>query len=61
MKPPSRAYDRWSKDEDRDLIDRLIALQSVDTIANALERSPNAIRCRVTKLLDNRIITIIRS
>ncbi len=58
---PARAYFQWSEDENQDLIDRLIALQSIDQIADALERSPTAISRRVTKLLDDRKITIIRS
>ena len=55
-----RAYVRWSSKEEDELIVRLILKQSFDTIANALERSPNAIRCRVTKLYEEGTISIIR-
>ena len=54
-----RAYVKWTSKEEHELIGRLISKQSIDTIANALERSPNAIRCRVTKLHDERKISII--
>ena len=58
---PLRAYFIWEIDEDDELINRLISQQSIDQIAAALERSPTAISRRVTKLLDDRKITIIRS
>ena len=58
---PPRAYFIWKIDEDDELIDRLISQQSIDQIAAALERSPTAISRRVTKLLDEQKITVIRN